>query len=65
MNNDGIFLTYKDLAKRWQISLVTLSRWRTCKTHPFSHVPYLKFNKGLRYNIQDILTFEKNNTNIL
>jgi predicted site-specific integrase-resolvase len=48
------FLNQKGLAKRWDISVHTLERWRC-----YGHGPnFLKSSNRVRYDIQDVEAYE-------
>jgi hypothetical protein len=48
-------LTSKLLAQRWYLSLSTLNRWRW----KGGGSPYVKFNRRIMYNLQDVQSYEK------
>ena len=54
MENTVLFLTQKDLAKRWNISHQTLERWRWWGKGP----QYFKFGNKVRYKLPDIEAYE-------
>ncbi len=54
MENTVLFLTQKDVAKRWNISHQTLERWRWWGKGP----QYFKFGNKVRYKLSDIEVYE-------
>ena len=52
-----IYLTEKDLAKKWGLSPKTLQSWRWRNVGP----PYLKIGGRIRYTSANIKNFEENN----
>lgn len=52
-----IYLTEKNLAARWNITIKTLQRWRWQGGGP----PFLKFGGNVRYALNDILNYENLN----
>tara|TARA_R100000654_G_scaffold16732_1_gene35058 strand:- start:89 stop:274 length:186 start_codon:yes stop_codon:yes gene_type:complete len=55
MNEEKIFLTPKELAERWKISLATLANYRSSGKRP----PYRKMNGSVRYDLDDIVQVEE------
>ena len=48
------FLTPEDLAKRWQISIGTISNWRTNKRGP----EFIRIGGLVRYSVEAVRTWE-------
>lgn len=49
--------TETELARRWNISIKTLQRWRSEERGP----PYIKLSKAVRYPVDEIVTYEQLN----
>ena len=47
--------TETDLARRWNVSIKTLQRWRSEERGP----PYIKLSKAIRYPVDEIVTYEQ------
>ena len=54
MTNEKIYLTTKELAKRWRRSPRTIEGWRSRKTGP----NYLELNGMVLYDLDEIIKFE-------
>ena len=54
MTNEKIYLTNKELAKRWVRSPRTIEGWRAKKTGP----NYLNLNGKIVYDLDEIIKFE-------
>ncbi len=52
---DDSFLTTRELAKRWNLGIETIKKWRGSGKGPLYH----KLGGGIRYNLEDIEEFEK------
>jgi len=52
-----IYITEKDLAKKWCLSTKTLQRWRWLKIGP----AYIKIGGRIRYSPENIKNFEEEN----
>ncbi len=50
-------ITSDELASRWSIDSKTLANWRHKKQGP----PYVKIEGCIRYKLQDIEKYERNN----
>ncbi len=50
-----IYITEKDLAKKWSLSAKTLQRWRWLKSGP----TYIKIGGRIRYTSENIKNFEE------
>jgi predicted DNA-binding transcriptional regulator AlpA len=48
------FLTPEDLARRWQISIGTISNWRTKKAGP----EFIRIGGLVRYNLEAVTAWE-------
>ena len=55
---EATFLTPKELAERWHITLGTLDRWRRKGTGP----QFSQTDDGVFYKLQDIDAYEKSRT---
>lgn len=49
--------TETELARRWNVSIKTLQRWRSEERGP----PYIKLSKAVRYPVDEIVTYEQLN----
>lgn len=49
--------TETELARRWNVSIKTLQRWRSEERGP----PYIKLSKAVRYPVDEIVTYEQVN----
>lgn len=58
--NKEIYLTEKDLAKKWGLSPKTLQRWRWLNTGP----DYIKIGNRIRYTSEGIKNFEEENKHL-
>lgn len=47
--------TETELARRWNVSIKTLQRWRSEERGP----PYIKLSKAIRYPVDEIVTYEQ------
>ena len=47
--------TETELARRWNVSIKTLQRWRSEERGP----PYIKLSKAVRYPVDEIVTYEQ------
>ena len=47
--------TETELARRWNVSIKTLQRWRSEERGP----PYIKLSKAVRYPVDEIVTYER------
>lgn len=54
MTNEKIYITTKELAKRWVRSPRTIEGWRARKTGP----DYLDLNGKILYDLDEIIRFE-------
>ena len=45
--------TETELARRWNVSIKTLQRWRSEERGP----PYIKLSKAVRYPVDEIVTY--------
>jgi len=49
--------TETELARRWNVSIKTLQRWRSEGVGP----PYIKLSKAVRYPVDEIVAYEQAN----
>ena len=54
-----IFLRERELAKRWDISIRSLQRWRAQSAGP----PFFRIGRSFRYLLADVMTFEGKHRN--
>lgn len=54
--NDDRFLSSRELAKRWGISIDTLRNWRYLDKGP----EYTKVGHSVRYRMSDVVEYENN-----
>ena len=47
--------TETELARRWNVSIKTLQRWRSEERGP----PYIKLSKAIRYPVDEIVTLSR------
>jgi hypothetical protein len=47
--------TETELARRWNVSIKTLQRWRSEERGP----PYIKLSKAVRYPVEEIVAYEQ------
>lgn len=47
--------TETELARRWNVSIKTLQRWRSEERGP----PYIKLSKAVRYPVDEIVAYEQ------
>lgn len=59
--NETTFLTRNELAKRWSVSISTINK--LARTKPDMLPPSLKVAGVYRYNLADVISFEKILTN--
>jgi len=56
---EKIYLTTKELATRFRVDEGTLRQWRVIGKGP----RYIKIGRRVRYSLEEVMKFEKDNTN--
>lgn len=60
MAQNAAFLSSAELAKRWNLHVVTLANWRAQKRGP----AFVKLGTKVRYRMEDVLNYEQQNAHL-